>query len=749
MPRGSRFPSPSGTRTDGPGILRRFRGAAVLLLPSLLIPLLRPDREVLLHLGFLLLCLLLPVSFSSEAERTASGGSGLSAGRRKLRILPGLIIRILWFSYLLLRILIIPLASFHLWFGLAETGKAGGSISSLFAGLAFFFTGSPLPRRKDPAAVWARGFTVFWFFLALIRQSGLLLMPALLSGILALRLGRRELFSREPRGIRPGIFLPAGLALTAALLLSLPGGEPRGMILVDRYLFPSLRSLVAQHLPAISLFELTPGYGYGYASLAGGEKPVLTPGDLYRVEGEPWARYYLREGIYSVYDAGRWTGLPEDRPELEIAFGPPEEAPEQAGPAPEAFGPENTGPDRPEVRYIRVTLLADFEGNLLSTGDTGLLYLEREEESRFDTGAGGIRVNRPLTRGESYRLYPVPFPGAPEEQTSREIPPPDPVLNSVEGIPPGILELGQSLKDPGGDPRETARNISRYLADRYTYSLDTREPRGDLTVDFLFHTRRGYCLHFTTAFIQLYRACGFPARFVTGYLAEMRVPPDREGGFPDPRPAPVRRLNGYTSHTWPEIWLPREGWITWETTPPMMEGEWTAGTDPLTGRLLRETGRISGESGLTGQASGESGGRSPSVPLLLVFLLAAGAGAAAVIPGRKYRRKNRTARLLEALARKGTGMGLPSPGAVGWGAWSRELALLSGRKSVCRRTGFLAEKALFSRNRRLTHRDRRFLEMFLRRLGKKRPGFSLRRTRSGIQTEGPSSGGPEGNASGG
>lgn len=52
---------------------------------------------------------------------------------------------------------------------------------------------------------------------------------------------------------------------------------------------------------------------------------------------------------------------------------------------------------------------------------------------------------------------------------------------------------------------------------RYTRSPGEKPSDQDLVQYFLFQSRRGFCVHFATASVLIYRECGYPARYAEGY----------------------------------------------------------------------------------------------------------------------------------------------------------------------------------------------------------------------------------------
>ncbi len=73
--------------------------------------------------------------------------------------------------------------------------------------------------------------------------------------------------------------------------------------------------------------------------------------------------------------------------------------------------------------------------------------------------------------------------------------------------------------------------------------------------DFVFHTRRGFCGHFASAFAMLMRAGGVPARVVTGYQGGEWNP---IGGY-----LLIRRSD---AHAWVEVWEDGRGWVRVDPT---------------------------------------------------------------------------------------------------------------------------------------------------------------------------------------
>ena len=100
-----------------------------------------------------------------------------------------------------------------------------------------------------------------------------------------------------------------------------------------------------------------------------------------------------------------------------------------------------------------------------------------------------------------------------------------------------------------------AARTASYLASVAAYDPDT--PAMDPDEDFVTHfleEGRGYCVHFATAGAILLRMQGIPARYVSGYVADLDV--QGRGSVLD---------SG--AHAWVEIYLDGYGWYPVEMTP--------------------------------------------------------------------------------------------------------------------------------------------------------------------------------------
>ncbi len=121
---------------------------------------------------------------------------------------------------------------------------------------------------------------------------------------------------------------------------------------------------------------------------------------------------------------------------------------------------------------------------------------------------------------------------------------------------PRTRELAMQWRaEAGADDAALVRRGLAWIAEDFSYSL-TVPPAGRHPVDeFLFDSRVGFCQHFSSAFANLMRAAGVPARVVIGYIAGYRNP---YGGY-----WVVRRMD---AHAWVEVWLRGRGWVRVDPT---------------------------------------------------------------------------------------------------------------------------------------------------------------------------------------
>jgi Transglutaminase-like enzymes, putative cysteine proteases len=118
-----------------------------------------------------------------------------------------------------------------------------------------------------------------------------------------------------------------------------------------------------------------------------------------------------------------------------------------------------------------------------------------------------------------------------------------------EGSNPRAAELAAQWRAENIAPKETIGRALEIFHGEFVYTM--RPPRLETnSIDsFLFESKRGFCEHFSSAFVFLMRAAGLPARIVVGYQGGEYN--QREGYFV------VRQSH---AHAWAEVWIDGAGW---------------------------------------------------------------------------------------------------------------------------------------------------------------------------------------------
>lgn len=106
------------------------------------------------------------------------------------------------------------------------------------------------------------------------------------------------------------------------------------------------------------------------------------------------------------------------------------------------------------------------------------------------------------------------------------------------------------------DASEIPAAVKKFISESAKYSLNTEQmPDGkDFPVWFLNECETGYCVHFATSAALMLRTLGVPARYVTGYYANVSA--DK-----------WETVTSDNAHAWVEFYDDDAGWIPLECTP--------------------------------------------------------------------------------------------------------------------------------------------------------------------------------------
>jgi hypothetical protein len=125
-------------------------------------------------------------------------------------------------------------------------------------------------------------------------------------------------------------------------------------------------------------------------------------------------------------------------------------------------------------------------------------------------------------------------------------------------MPERIKDLAKEWTAGANTSLERAQAIESHLRKDYRYDLASPSGRDKQPLDhFLFESKRGHCEFYSTAMAVMLRVVDVPTRNVTGFIGGTW---NRFGRFYAVR-------NG-DAHSWVEVYLDGQGWMTFDPTPP-------------------------------------------------------------------------------------------------------------------------------------------------------------------------------------
>jgi transglutaminase-like putative cysteine protease len=139
----------------------------------------------------------------------------------------------------------------------------------------------------------------------------------------------------------------------------------------------------------------------------------------------------------------------------------------------------------------------------------------------------------------------------------------------TEPAGPLLLEwLAQVRGELAGAPGGTTQflvSLNRRLARDVAYEV--RMAPGVQTPEQTLHLARGSCRDSTWLLVQLLRHLGLGARFVSGYLIQLKADSPPASGPAGPA------ADGADLHAWAEVYIPGAGWIGLDPTSGLLAGE--------------------------------------------------------------------------------------------------------------------------------------------------------------------------------
>lgn len=286
-------------------------------------------------------------------------------------------------------------------------------------------------------------------------------------------------------------------------------GDIKRSVIVENISY-TVRKIIVNNFPSIDLLTTIPGMSDNFRN-NNGKPPILTNNKLLKIKGNPGESYYLRMSV----------GYKNSEYEL----------------VDKKSIPINT------TRKIKITVLSDFLPILPTTIDTVTSNIyDLQNGSDFT-----YKIDKPLSKNSEFYLI---------KDSNNTI-----LETTSDYIYESNIDLEKLAITLRADSDETtARNIRKYLLNNFEYSLDTLSNENYIS-NFLFKTKKGFCVHFTRAFILLARLNGIKCREISGYYTQ--IPRRPENSYLEYGEAII---TGKNSHLWAEIYI-NEEWKTFEVTP--------------------------------------------------------------------------------------------------------------------------------------------------------------------------------------
>jgi transglutaminase-like putative cysteine protease len=216
-------------------------------------------------------------------------------------------------------------------------------------------------------------------------------------------------------------------------------------------------------------------------------------------------------------------------------------------------------------RYVQqyIELLPAYASRTLIGMDRPTSY----SEATGLTGVGPVRSGLVEVAGEEVH-FAIPANGY--RYTAISSPPgvlprvealdaPERDLQLPPSLDPRVAALARQVLAGETRPTQAAAALQRYLQREYAYTLELSGDTSDPLTDFLFVRKAGHCEHFATALTVLLRTQGIPARVTAGFFGGERL-------------GERYVLRAGDAHAWTQVFVPGEGWVTFDATPDAGRG---------------------------------------------------------------------------------------------------------------------------------------------------------------------------------
>jgi transglutaminase-like putative cysteine protease len=542
-------------------------------------------------------------------------------------------------------IILIPENLYHAWLKLLAVGQPLGMVSFAFV----YSSGIVSSMGCSSIILWKNRRQALLTLLLLINMVALILYPSLIVFLpFLILLILSQYFRLKGTSSIHRLFIISIISIPAllfTLIIPLKDEVPGGSIVVDQISW-KIKNILTNIYPDFPIIMQIPGYGYSYdSSRKGGERPILSPNVIFKVKSPSSSVLYLRSDVFYVYSGNDW--IPEK---------------------PEELSRTDRFPDLDNFSRTELTVQADIYTRIPMNENTQFIGLRGVFYRINSSGAYLPPDSLPLTRGDQVILL-----GRTRYRNVMDIQAHEKNKQQALYIPGDLkmdlLHLAESLK--GISNIETLNNIKDYLANNFSYSLDTNAS-SQLILDFLFTIKRGYCVHFSSSAALLARTLGLPVRIAQGFLVNV----SSEESYLDFQRFGEIAVTGYSAHQWPEIYIEERGWVPWEVTPPFLRfddnpTDISLNTDPMTMIQLKRLG-------ILGQEEDDQNkdrwlqflqfSKKWYITFLLFLTTGVSAGVIFIILNRKSVKNIR--RLINRMVvQKKKKLGVPLPSTSGWTIW--------------------------------------------------------------------------------
>ncbi len=463
-------------------------------------------------------------------------------------------------------VIMVPFPVYKAWLSSIGEQSAGGTISFLFVlGAGFVssaFAGSVHNRgRLEPLLGIAFSISLLVTVLFqnwILALAGVVLFLAYLAYLLV-----------AAGKYRTRSFAFAAMALCVVLAVS---GVLAAVTRADSGRFvsmtinPDLKRFVVDSFGRSEFVSSLAGYGFSFDMEHAGGKPALSTRQVFSVEASPGEVVYVRSYVFDDYGSNTWRAATD-----------PKDVPSGTG-----LSDDSSSAQSGET--IRLRILLDYYPvipHMLSVHSMNVSNAGKSFDIIGSTDTGFVST-LPLIR-DNLVVMTLSQPESPvkrrllsiietnlamqSESDFRPLDPRNPEYVDRYLVVPRELENGIREIANAASGKKTGeaehlgqwkmlRNIYLYLADNYSFSLDTTNPGdADFVIDFLLSSKKGYSVHFASAFVMLARMNGIPARLAAGFLAIL------------PKDSGSVVATGYNAHVWAEVRVDSIGWVRIEACP--------------------------------------------------------------------------------------------------------------------------------------------------------------------------------------